>query len=437
MQRSSGSAAAAGRGGRRAAGQLPPFQPQQIQEYLERNRSSLVGHAFVSVEGLGKIAYSNIRTPKPLMDLSTEAKKGGGAGGEDGAAGAGGGAGAMAASTRSLEQEPMLAARIMMEDCMNLLLDVDDINRLLLAPEAFQHVDAGQLHHSKAVMIDAIIASFRLPAVPVLTAGGAGAGGGGNVGDGVFLRIMALPKGRGVMTHCLHSIFHAGTWDPARYGLDPKLSSPLQIMWAVMRNGLTIFEASALNSEKATDSRMVAATSKLADALGRAIEANVPRVDDLNTVLLAFLAAVQAAWASTGAGVIVDASGQALRMLPLATPATAASSPSDGGGAGGCWLGTVLEALLVRGSQAAGSAPAFAEWRQLTQRLVAVVLAHLRSVKVIRAGAMEGGDKEMATTATRAMCPPLLLAMLPYAADAADRATLQAYLAAANTGGPL
>ncbi len=50
--------------------------------------------------------------------------------GEDGEAGAGGGP---RQAQRPLEQEPLLAARIMIEDCMNLLLDVEDIDRLYTA----------------------------------------------------------------------------------------------------------------------------------------------------------------------------------------------------------------------------------------------------------------------------------------------------------------
>ena len=34
---------------------------------------------------------------------------------------------------RPLEDEPLLAARMVIEDCMNLLLDVDDIDRLWAA----------------------------------------------------------------------------------------------------------------------------------------------------------------------------------------------------------------------------------------------------------------------------------------------------------------
>ncbi len=50
--------------------------------------------------------------------------------GEDSEAGAGGGP---RQAQRPLEQEPLLAARIMIEDCMNLLLDVEDIDRVYTA----------------------------------------------------------------------------------------------------------------------------------------------------------------------------------------------------------------------------------------------------------------------------------------------------------------
>jgi hypothetical protein len=44
-----------------------------------------------------------------------------------------GGADAAAAPSKPLEQEPLLAARIMIEDCMALLLDVEDIDRIFVA----------------------------------------------------------------------------------------------------------------------------------------------------------------------------------------------------------------------------------------------------------------------------------------------------------------
>jgi hypothetical protein len=50
------------------------------------------------------------------------------------APGAGGGAGGGGdGSTRPLEQEPLLAARIMIEDCMCLVLDVLDIDQIFVA----------------------------------------------------------------------------------------------------------------------------------------------------------------------------------------------------------------------------------------------------------------------------------------------------------------
>lgn len=53
-------------------------------------------------------------------------------GGASASAGADGGAGD-AAPSKPLEQEPLLAARIMIEDCMALLLDVEDIDRIFVA----------------------------------------------------------------------------------------------------------------------------------------------------------------------------------------------------------------------------------------------------------------------------------------------------------------
>ena len=39
---------------------------------------------------------------------------------------------------RPLEQEPLLAARIMIEDCMCLLLDVDDIDRMFIMANGYR-----------------------------------------------------------------------------------------------------------------------------------------------------------------------------------------------------------------------------------------------------------------------------------------------------------
>lgn len=84
----------------------------------------LARHA--DLRGLGKFVLSNLRTPKVLMDVSSLA-----AGGEEGPEGQ--------QPVRRLEQEPLLAARMMVEDCVALLLDVDDIDRLFAAAQAQGH----------------------------------------------------------------------------------------------------------------------------------------------------------------------------------------------------------------------------------------------------------------------------------------------------------
>lgn len=64
------------------------------------------------------------------MDVAPEdlRRKEGGEGEEEGEGGA-----ATAAASRRLDQEPALAARIMLEDCMCLLLDVTDIDQIFVA----------------------------------------------------------------------------------------------------------------------------------------------------------------------------------------------------------------------------------------------------------------------------------------------------------------
>lgn len=95
--------------------------------------------AFVQLEGLGKVPFSNIRRPRPLMDVTPDDLQRAAAAGEVAReAGAGGGGGAAGGDggrpqRRRLEQEPMLAARIMIEDCFALILDVLDIDQIFVA----------------------------------------------------------------------------------------------------------------------------------------------------------------------------------------------------------------------------------------------------------------------------------------------------------------
>ena len=75
--------------------------------------------SYVDLEGLGRVPFSNIRRPRPLMDVPAD----------DSEAAAGG----KPDRRRRLDQEPLLAARIMIEDCNCLVLDVQDIHRIFIA----------------------------------------------------------------------------------------------------------------------------------------------------------------------------------------------------------------------------------------------------------------------------------------------------------------
>lgn len=112
------------------------FEPAALRDLAEgvATLDPAAAVKFVPLEGLGKIVYSNLRTPRVLLDFGAGGAEGAGTGG---AGGGGSDAGAVAGATaRPLEQEPLLAARMLIEDCLNLLLDVDDIDRRFKAAMA-------------------------------------------------------------------------------------------------------------------------------------------------------------------------------------------------------------------------------------------------------------------------------------------------------------
>ncbi|MEW5297253.1 MAG: hypothetical protein WDW36_000476 [Sanguina aurantia] len=179
---------------------------------------------FVRVEGLGKIVYGNLRAPRVLMDLT-----GGGGGAprptstqaKELTTAASSASDAAARAGRRLNQDPHFAARILIEDCLNLLLDVDDIDRTTLSFAArmgyhyVNHPDAAELLRRRGVLLSGIASSFRLPPTPHAlpaprddpTADAAGRSSSSPAtvqhSDGVFLRIMTLVKGRDLLARVL------------------------------------------------------------------------------------------------------------------------------------------------------------------------------------------------------------------------------------------
>ncbi|RVW42234.1 hypothetical protein CK203_096563 [Vitis vinifera] len=123
------------------------FCPTHLRELPPRARANSEPHAFLQVDALGRVPFSSIRRPRPLLEVdppnssvagSTEQK----------------------VSEKPLEQEPMLAARVTIEDGLCLLLDVDDIDRFL---QFNQLQDGGtQLRRRRQNLLEGLAASLQL-----------------------------------------------------------------------------------------------------------------------------------------------------------------------------------------------------------------------------------------------------------------------------------
>ncbi|XP_058071674.1 protein PAT1 homolog 2-like isoform X2 [Magnolia sinica] len=166
------------------------FCPSHLRELPSRARASNEPHAYLQVDALGRLPFSSIRRPRPLLEVDPPSSASGD--GEE------------QPPEKPLEQEPMLAARITIEDGLCLLLDVDDIDRLL---QFSQPQDGGsQLRRRRQLLLEGLAASLQL--VDPLSPGK----GGHSVGlapkdDLVFLRLSSLPKGRKLLSRYLQLLY--------------------------------------------------------------------------------------------------------------------------------------------------------------------------------------------------------------------------------------
>jgi DNA topoisomerase 2-associated protein PAT1 len=197
-----------------------PFCPETLRELASHEKEARGPVTFVpGLAGLGKVPFGNIRSPKPLLDVSS----GNGPSGEDNEA-------VEEGTQRRLEQEPLLAARIMIEDSMCLLLDVDDIDRQL--EEGRPSETEEDLKRRRTFLLDGLVSTLRLPSVPVLAVGGA-------EHDGVFQRIVTLAKGRTLLAKAL-----------PRFPLGSAAAATL--VWAILRNvGMLLGGKNASNNPSA------------------------------------------------------------------------------------------------------------------------------------------------------------------------------------------
>ncbi|KAG5235728.1 protein PAT1 [Salix suchowensis] len=165
------------------------FCPTHLRDLPSRARANNEPHAFLQVDALGRLPFSSIRRPRPLLEVEPANSSGGGNAEQN-------------SVEKPLEQEPMLAARVTIEDGLCLLLDVDDIDRFL---EFNQFHDGGaQLRHRRQVLLEGMAASMHL--VDPLGKND------NTVGlapkdDFVFLRLVSLPKGRKLLARYLQLLF--------------------------------------------------------------------------------------------------------------------------------------------------------------------------------------------------------------------------------------
>lgn len=162
------------------------FCPSHLKELPSRARNST---EHLQADALGRIALSSIRRLRPLLDV-------------DPPSGSSDGSTDQKVSEKPLEQEPMLAARITIEDGLSLLLDIDDIDRLL---QSGQTQDGGvQLRQRRQALLEGLAASLQL----VDPLGKSGHPVGLALKDDiVFLRLVSLPKGRKLFIKFLKLLF--------------------------------------------------------------------------------------------------------------------------------------------------------------------------------------------------------------------------------------
>lgn len=166
------------------------FCPAHPKEQSSRSRNSTDSQPHLKVDALGRVSFSSIRRPRPLLEVEPPASACGDINGEQ------------KVSDKPLEQEPMLAARVTVEDGLYLLLDIDDIDRLL---QFSQPQDGGvQLRRRRQVLLEGLAASLQL--VDPLGKSGSSVGLAPK-DDIIFLRLASLPKGRKLITKFIRLLF--------------------------------------------------------------------------------------------------------------------------------------------------------------------------------------------------------------------------------------
>ncbi|KAE8690117.1 lysine-specific histone demethylase 1-like protein 1 [Hibiscus syriacus] len=166
------------------------FFPSRKKESHSRSRNSGDQHLHLHMDAHGKVSLSSIRRLHPLLEVDPPL---------------GSGNGSDQKTVRPLEQEPMLAARITIEDGFSLLLEIDDIDRLIQFSQP--HDGGAQLRRRRQILLEGMATSLQL--VDPLGKG-AHAVSCAPEDDIVFLRLVSLAKGRKLITRFLKLLIPGG-----------------------------------------------------------------------------------------------------------------------------------------------------------------------------------------------------------------------------------
>jgi DNA topoisomerase 2-associated protein PAT1 len=326
------------------------FAPESVRELAPTEKVAPDEVSFVRLEGLGRVPFSNVRRPRPLMDVTPEdlrAAAAGGSGEENATPQEGDGkkSGATNAPSRRLDQEPMLAARIMIEDCMALILDVQDIDRIFTAAATSEQPieNESALRQRRTLLMDGLSASLRLPDGAVASAGGAG--GDSSSSDGVFLRLLALPKGQNLAARALQQLYppdEAAT--AAENSGEAKAAEPnLRILWAILRNVRAIFAGPvAPSGGKGTAAIATADAQAAASSVAAAASDVIHRLHTRQAVCDALSALTHGDLDAIAAG----SDDPEAVLLPLFAPGVESAAKHHFS-----WLVDMLTALLQRAAE--------------------------------------------------------------------------------------
>lgn len=395
------------------------FAPESVRELAPTEKVAPDEVAFVKLDGLGRVPFSNVRRPRPLMDVSAEDLRAAAAAGE-------GEEGAVpAVPSRRLDQEPMLAARIMIEDCMALILDVQDIDRIFTAAAASREPleNAAALRQRRTLLMDGLTASLRLPEDAVIV--GSGSKGDHATSDGVFLRLLALPKGKNLAARALQQLYPT-TEAASSQGGDAPAEPNLRILWAILRNVRVVFggDGGATASGKAGAAAAAdgqAASSKIAAAAADVVKGLHSRAAVCN----ALAALVHGDLDAVAAG----SDDPEAVLLPLFAPGIESAAQHHFP-----WLVDILTALLQRaaefelstaspaGSAEGGKDADIEAWHKDFNGLYEAVLRHIEALGEAAGAAAAEGDAEVAAEVKRLIPVELARSLLQHCSnEKADR----------------